>query len=95
MKFMLSWRVHKDKRQESFKGFSQMTDEDIKSDIGDNIQLIGRWHDMVGFTGVAIFETDDANAIANFALNWNSVLDATVTPVLDDDEARKIGQMRE
>ena len=95
MKFMLSWSIHKDKRQEAFKGFSQMTDEDIKSDIGDNIQLIGRWHDMVGFTGVAIFETDDANAIANFALNWNSVLDATVTPVLDDDEARKIGQMRE
>ena len=95
MKFMLSWRVHTDKRQEALKGFSQMTDEDIKSDIGDNIQLIGRWHDMVGFTGVAIFETDDPNAIANFALNWNAVLDATVTPVLDDDEARSIGQMRE
>ena len=57
MKFMLSWRVPNDKRPEDLKGFSQMTDEDFKADVGDNIELIGRWHDMAGFTGVAIFET--------------------------------------
>jgi len=95
MKFMLNWCIHEDKRQEALKGFSQMTLADDKADMGDNIRLIGRWHDIAGFTGVAIFETDDPKAIANWILNWNSILDATIIPVLDDEETREVGKMRD
>jgi hypothetical protein len=94
MKFMMNWRVHEDKRQEALKGFSQMTAEDDLADLGENVKLIGRWHDLVDFTGVAIFETDDPTALFNWALNWNPILDATVTPVLDDEETRQLGKMR-
>ncbi len=94
MKFMMTWRIHEDQRQEALKGFSEMTKEQDAADYGEKIKLIGRWHDLAGFTGVAIFETDDPHAIAHWALNWNQILDAHVIPVLDDDETRQIGKER-
>jgi Domain of unknown function (DUF3303) len=94
MKFMLTWRIHQEKRQAALKGFSQMTDADDKADMGDKIKLIGRWHDVGAGAGVAIFECDDAVAMANWALNWNPMLDIAVAPVLDDEETRKLGRSR-
>ena len=94
MKFMVSWRVHDSKRHEALKYFSQMSGDDDLADRGDRIKLIGRWHDMQRFTGVAIIETDDAQAIASWILNWNGILDVEVTPVVDDEEARAIGKKK-
>lgn len=94
MKFMLTYRLHQEKRQEALKVFSAMTAQDDKADMGENIRLIGRWHDVAGGTGVAIYESDDALAMANWALNWNPILDIVVTPVLDDEETRKVGKSR-
>ena len=92
MKFMLTWCIHPDKRQAAFNAFSQMTADDDKRDMGDKIKLIGRWHDLSQFTGVAICESDDAQAIASWALNWNNVLDVQTVLVLDDEEARTVGR---
>ncbi len=89
---MLTWRVHPDKRQAVFNAFSQMTAEDDKKDLGEKIRLIGRWHDLSQFTGVAICESDDAQAVASWALNWNNVLDLETVLVLDDEEARTVGR---
>ena len=91
---MLKWRLHTEKRMDAIKGFSQMTAADDKTDMGDNIRLIGRWHDIAGGTGVAIFESDDANAVANWALNWIPVLDCKISPVLDDEEVREVVKSR-
>ncbi|MBT8296436.1 MAG: DUF3303 domain-containing protein [Gramella sp.] len=91
---MMTWRIHEDQRHEALKGFSAMTKEQDKADYGDKIKLIGRWHDLAGFTGFAVFETDDPHALANWALNWNQILDAVVVPVLDDDETRQLGKER-
>jgi len=92
MKFMVTWRVHPDKRQAAFSAFSQMTAEDDRKDMGDKIKLIGRWHDLSQFTGVAICESDDAQAVASWALNWNNILDVQTVVVLDDQEARTVGR---
>jgi hypothetical protein len=94
MKFMVTWRVHPDKRHAVFNAFSQMTAADDKKDTGDKVKLIGRWHDVAQFTGVAICESDDALAVASWALNWNSNLDLTTTVVLDDEEARAVGRKK-
>jgi hypothetical protein len=69
-----------------------MSPEDDKADMGEKIRLIGRWHDVAHSKGVAIFESDDTEAISNWALNWNSVLDLELTPVLDDAETRAFGK---
>ena len=89
---MVTWRVHPDKRQAVFNAFSQMTSEDDKKDMGSNIKLIGRWHDLSQFSGVAICESDDAQAVASWALNWNSALDLQTSLVFNDEEARTIGR---
>ena len=95
MKFMLTWRLHPNMRHEALKAFAAMDEEADKADIGSDIQMIGRWHDISKSTGVAIFESDNAVSMANWSLNWNSVLDITdITPVLDDEEARALGRKR-
>lgn len=94
MKYMVTWRVHKNKRHEALQAFAAMGDADDERDLS-GVRLIGRWHDLVGFTGVAIAETDDPQALTSWALNWNAALDLKVVPVLDDDEARAIGRERE
>ena len=94
MKFLVTWRVHDEHRHDALKAFSAMSAEDTQADLGDSVKLIGRWHDLVSFNGVAICESDDAAAVSNWLLNWNTVLDAEVTPVLDDDEARAVGLAR-
>ncbi|RYY22214.1 MAG: DUF3303 domain-containing protein [Chitinophagaceae bacterium] len=94
MKFMLSWRLHPEKRQDALKGFSVMTEADDAADFGKNIRLIGRWHDVAAGTGIAVIESDDAVAISNWALNWNPLLDITIAPVLDDEETRALGKTR-
>jgi hypothetical protein len=94
MKFMATWQVQEDKRHETLKAFSQMTAADDEADTGDKVKLIGRWHDVAGFTGVAIFETDDPKAIPAWLLNWNHSIDIEVTPVLDDEETRAVGKSR-
>lgn len=94
MKFMLSWTIHEDKRHEAFTAFSQMSEADDAADRGDGIRLIGRWHDLVSFTGVAICESDDLQAVSSWALNWNGVLDIDIVPVLDDSEAKQLGRKK-
>ena len=94
MKFMVKWRVHPKKRQKVLKGFSMMSDSDLQKDLGEKIKLIGRWHDISKFEGVAICECDDPYALANWALNWNSVMNTETSVVLDDDEVRAIGRKR-
>ncbi len=47
---------------------------------------------MVGFTGVAIVETDDPKALSKWVLNWNGIIDLEAIPVFDDDETREIGR---
>jgi len=94
MKFMLKWRVHPEKRHDVLKGFSQMDAAADKEDMGDKIKLIGRWHDVAKFEGIAVYESDDPMAISSWALNWNSVLDAEVSVVLDDNEVREVGKKK-
>lgn len=94
MKFMVTWRVHPDKREGVLSAFSQMTPADDKKDTGDKVKLIGRWHDVSSFTGVAICESDDPMALASWALNWNTALDLQTTMVLDDAELREVGKKK-
>lgn len=91
MKFMVTWRIHEDKRHETLKAFASMSDEDAAGELG-SVKLIGRWHDVIGFTGVAIAETDDPNALSAWLLQWNGAIDIESVPVLDDKETRELGR---
>ena len=92
MKFLVTWSLHEDTRHEVLSMFAQMPADQEKQMLGDNIKIIGRWHDLVGGQGVAIFESDSIEAISAYSLNWNKYMDLDIVPVLDDDETREIGK---
>ncbi|MGD8377476.1 MAG: DUF3303 family protein [Acidobacteriota bacterium] len=94
MKFLITWQVHEDQRHEVLRTFAGMSEADDRADMGGKVKLIGRWHDLATFSGVAIAECDDAAALFDWAMNWNAAMDIDVTPVLDDAEARALGQKR-
>jgi hypothetical protein len=94
MKFMINWQFHTGKLRDGLAHFSQMTPEDDAIDHGKNIKLIGRWHDLARGRGVIICESDSGEAVSNWALNWNTILDADVSVVLDDAEVRALCKKR-
>lgn len=94
MKFMISWKFHPGKLNEGLAFFSQMTPEQDAADRGDRVKQIGRWHDLARGRGVAICESDSAEAISAWALNWNGIMDCDIAIVLDDAETRALGKKR-
>jgi hypothetical protein len=87
MKLMIHWELHHDKRHDVFTAFAGMDLKDYQAQQGSAIKLIGRWHDLVNGTGVAICETNDAEAFALWLMKWNAVCDFDTVTVLDDEEA--------
>jgi Protein of unknown function (DUF3303) len=94
MKFMITWNFHPGKIQEGYAIFAKMTTEQDAADRGSRIKQIGRWHDPARGRGVVICETDSADALHNWAVNWNGMMDADMAPVLDDNEARELFKSR-
>ena len=91
MKFMVTWDVHPDRRVEVMNTWAGLT-ADERANVGEGVRLIGRWHNMAEYTGVAIVEADDAAALALFTGQWNPVMDITIAPVLDDEESAAAGK---
>ena len=91
MKFMVSWRVHSDKRADILKTWCSLTPEQ-RADVGDDVTLIGRWHNSAEYTGVAVFETENLSALYRYLGRWNPVMDLEVGPVLDDEESAEAGR---
>lgn len=90
MKFLVTWKLYPGKLHEILPKFAAMTPEEDQAVLGD-VKLVGRWHDLQRGRGAAVLEADDAAAIAKYALAWNEVMDLDITPVLDDEEARAVG----
>ena len=61
-------RFYDDKRHDALKTFSPNDGERRLGRYRREVKLIGRWHDLAGFTGVAIAESDDPQAIATWVL---------------------------
>ncbi len=95
MKFLISWQIHEGKIDETLAMFSAMTVEQEQSMMGDRLKMLGRWHDLVRGTGVAVVESDDAVAVSAYAMNWSSQMELDIVPVIDDDQARAVGMHRQ
>ena len=68
MKFMITWQFRPDKLHDGLSQFSLMIPEQDQADHGSGVKLIGRWHDLPRGRGVAICESDSAEAVSNWAL---------------------------
>jgi len=92
MKFMVLWQIHSDKRQEVLTTFGGMELADYQAGSGPGVKVIGRWHDMITLTGVAICEADEAEALGRWLMPWQSVCDIEILPALEDEEAHALAR---
>ena len=51
------------------------------------VQMIGRWHDIAGRTGVSVVEASDATLLAKWALEWSDLMDLETRSVINDEQA--------
>jgi hypothetical protein len=86
MKFLITWNIPHDKWIPVLKTFTSMSPEE-RADVGEGVELVGRWHDVAARTGVAVFEARDVKAVQRYALRWNPYMDLTIAPVVEDEEA--------
>ena len=51
----------------------------------EGVTMLSRYHNVDGSGGFAIAETDSSAALADWALDWNGLIDVTITPIMDDE----------
>jgi hypothetical protein len=91
MKFMVMWEVHPDKRLDVLKAWVGLGRKG-RANVGRGVKLIGRWHNSAEYTGVAIMAANDIKDLYRYLARWNTVMDLTVSPVLDDEESARLGR---
>jgi hypothetical protein len=60
-----------------------MSPQERANDTGNGVNLIGRWHDMAGGTGVVIVESNDLAVVHRWLGRWNSYVNVNLTPVVE------------
>ena len=90
MIFMCIYQVDRDKQADTQAFFANMTDEQIAGEYPEGVKPIGRWHDVPNGSGVIIVEADNQEALTAYIMGWSAQCTFhTITPVMDDDGARK------
>lgn len=92
MKFLITWQIHEGKLHDTLALFAQMSEEEEKALMTEDVQLLDRWHDLVRGSGAAIFEATSVEALSAYALNWNRFMDLDIAAVVDDAGARALGK---
>ena len=89
MKFMLTWSIKTENRHVVFERFANA---DLSQEMPQGVKLIGRWHSIGDFTGCCIIEAENEASIFQWLLLWNDLVDVNYKPVVEDEEAQKIGK---
>lgn len=88
MLFLISWSINSENRVACWNAFGNMTPADDLKDAGDNIKVVGRWHNMGGGGGVCIADCNNAADLNSWMLNWSPICEISAVPVVDDASAR-------
>ena len=89
--FMCTYQVDRDKQAETQAFFANMTEEQIAGEYPNGVKQITRWHDVPNGNGWVVVETDNQEALTSWIMSWSdSVIFPVVTPVVDDNSARKL-----
>ena len=51
----------------------------------EGVQMLSRYHNIDGSGGFAVCESDNAGALADWALDWHGLLDIKINAIMDDD----------
>ena len=79
---MLCWKLSPGMQKSAAEAF-------LKSGapMPEGLSLIGRWHAPGSNQGWLVVEADDLAPLAEHAVEWGSLLEIRVTPVIEDDVA--------
>ena len=91
MIFMCKYQVDRDKQSDTQAFFANMTQEQIDGEHPNGVTQISRWHDIPNGCGWIVVESDNQEALTSWIMGWSG--QATfpiVTPVVDDNNARKL-----
>ena len=80
MLFKMAWTHSPEARDRTIKQFME-----TGGMPPENIKLVSRYHNLDGTGGFAILETTDAAALADYALDWNGLIEIVITPIMDDE----------
>jgi hypothetical protein len=86
--FYCQWKVFSDKVDDCHTLFGSMDDEADEQSWGPEVELIGMWLDSGN--GCAVCRAKDDVPVLSWMLNWSSFCDITITPILDDNEAKAV-----
>ena len=89
MKFMLtfSWKPDTKTRDEGIARFRKTGGQPPKG-----VRLLGRWTRADFSGGFDLLESDDPQALTEFALMWSDLMELTIVPVLEDQELSDVLQ---
>ena len=89
MKFMLtfSWKPDTKTRAEGIARFQSTGGLPPKG-----VTLLGRWTRADFSGGYDLLETDDPQALAEFALMWSDLMQLEIVPVLEDQPLAEVLQ---
>ncbi len=81
MKFLVQWNGKPAAQQPAIERF-------IKTGglPPENVKLLGRWHVIGEFRGVAIVDANDTAGLAAWMLQWGDVFEFDVAPAMTDEE---------
>ncbi len=82
MKFLATWTIAGSNVKAAQQRFV-----DKGGQYGQNVTLLGQWHSANGVNGWSLVESDSAMALNVWLDAWADLLDITITPVIEAQEA--------
>ena len=79
MLFKLAWTHSPEARDKTIKQFMK-----TGGMPPENVVLISRYHNLDGTGGFAVLESTDAAALADYALDWNGLINIKITAIMDE-----------
>ena len=80
MLFKLAWTHCPEMRNTTIKRFME-----TGGMPPEGIAMLSRYHNVDGTGGFAICETDDAQALHNWSLDWTDLIKMEITLIMDDE----------
>lgn len=89
MKFMMTFHWNPDTKNQD-EGIARFRKTGGQPPKGAT--LLGRWTRADFSGGFDLLESDDPQALAEFALMWSDLMELTITPVLEDEQLSEVLQ---
>ena len=79
MLFRLAWTHTPEARDKTIEQFMNTGACPLR------VELVSRYHNLDGTGGFAILESTDPAALADYALDWNGLIEIEITAIMDDE----------